>query len=508
MGFSALVTARKPGQTTLTAKADSVTATATIGVPQPIVSLAISPTSATIFPGDTVHLAVTATDAAGSTAQRPAYGWSASDSSKVGLVASNTQSNIVTALAAGTADVTASTGQLRATARFTIRPAIASVEVTPGGATLTAGSSRGYTAIVRDAEGNDIPGLAVTWASSDLSVLTITQQGTVTARAAGSARVLATVRGKTGSATVTVTGASPTVSTWRELSAGATHSCGIDTANRLYCWGANEEGQLGDGTHDASSVPRLVAGGRTYTHVSVGTSRSCATATGGDTYCWGAMYQATSDVPARVNAPSPLTGLSLANTFACALTEAGEPLCWGEGTRSGSRDPRAVPATGSFIAVTGARDGGCGLRSSGTVLCWVGTGFTSYELASGTMETLDGSASGGFVCGRASGVVNCTHTTTSGGPGGQLLYRGLGPLPGGASGVKQVSAGGGRVCALDQAGAAYCWTRRPGVSAGSDLSFVFDPGVRVAEGFTFTQLTVGDTHVCGIATSGQGFCWG
>lgn len=35
---------------------------------------------------------------------------------------------------------------------------------------------------------------------------------------------------------------------FRQVSAGGYHSCGVTSANRLYCWGYNASGQLGDGT--------------------------------------------------------------------------------------------------------------------------------------------------------------------------------------------------------------------------------------------------------------------
>src|SRR5215208_7228248 len=33
-----------------------------------------------------------------------------------------------------------------------------------------------------------------------------------------------------------------------QVTTGERHSCGITTANRAYCWGFNDKGQLGDGT--------------------------------------------------------------------------------------------------------------------------------------------------------------------------------------------------------------------------------------------------------------------
>lgn len=40
-----------------------------------------------------------------------------------------------------------------------------------------------------------------------------------------------------------------------KLSIGSTHTCGIKTDNRLYCWGANSSGQIGDNTTTDRSSP-------------------------------------------------------------------------------------------------------------------------------------------------------------------------------------------------------------------------------------------------------------
>lgn len=46
---------------------------------------------------------------------------------------------------------------------------------------------------------------------------------------------------------------------WRTLSAGAGHTCGVDAAGGLWCWGANARGQLGDGTLRDRAAPTRVS---------------------------------------------------------------------------------------------------------------------------------------------------------------------------------------------------------------------------------------------------------
>ena len=44
---------------------------------------------------------------------------------------------------------------------------------------------------------------------------------------------------------------------WASISAGLLRTCGIRTDNKSYCWGNNDQGQLGDGTTGRASPPDL-----------------------------------------------------------------------------------------------------------------------------------------------------------------------------------------------------------------------------------------------------------
>ncbi len=59
----------------------------------------------------------------------------------------------------------------------------------------------------------------------------------------------------------------------------------------------------------------------------------------------------------------------------------------------------------------------------------------------------------------------------------------------------QVSVGGGHACGIDSAGSVRCW--------GSDSN-----GQAAPPGGTFTQVSAGDEHTCGLDTSGSVQCWG
>src|SRR5207247_1798389 len=77
------------------------------------------------------------------------------------------------------------------------------------------------------------------------------------------------------------------VLSFRQVSAGGLHTCGVTTSNVAYCWGANGHGQLGDGTITLRSRPVAVAGGHSFRQVSTGDRHTCGLTTDNRVYCWG-----------------------------------------------------------------------------------------------------------------------------------------------------------------------------------------------------------------------------
>lgn len=92
---------------------------------------------------------------------------------------------------------------------------VASVTVTPNPASVQAGQTLAMTAVVEDADGNDLTARPVTWQSSATSTATVAagsgagQTATVTGVAGGSATITATSQGVNGTSALTVTTAPP-----------------------------------------------------------------------------------------------------------------------------------------------------------------------------------------------------------------------------------------------------------------------------------------------------------
>ena len=77
--------------------------------------------------------------------------------------------------------------------------------------------------------------------------------------------------------------------TFSTLTASNMHTCGVDTAGTAWCWGDNFWGSLGGGKVDQASgySPVAVTGGHMFTTLTAGGTHSCGVDTTGKAWCWG-----------------------------------------------------------------------------------------------------------------------------------------------------------------------------------------------------------------------------
>ena len=173
-----------------------------------LTDITVTPSSATLMVGETKGFVATALDQDGNAMPGIDIAWSSSDPT-VGTIDDD---GVFTALAAGTATVTAASGDIAGTATVTVsdeEPVLTSLNVTPPRATLAAGDSLKFIVTARDQNGNVMPAGAVAWTSSDPAAGTIDDDGVFTALAAGTATVTATSGEVAATAAVTVIAAEP-----------------------------------------------------------------------------------------------------------------------------------------------------------------------------------------------------------------------------------------------------------------------------------------------------------
>ena len=175
---------------------------------------------------------------------------------------------------------------------------------------------------------------------------------------------------------------------WVFVSTGQGHSCGIRSPGRLYCWGRNTDGQIGQGDIQPQQFrsPTQVGADADWVEVSAGQGTTCARKRDGSAHCWGSMASGTLAVgdlnprytPARV--PAFDDWLQIANgTFqTCGVRTGGEIWCAGRNTEGqiGGTDlvdaipsmQRADPTTG-WVEVRAGRFFTCARKADDSVWC-------------------------------------------------------------------------------------------------------------------------------------------
>ncbi len=175
----------------------------TVTVP-PVASVTVSLGASSIVVGRSTQATATTRAASGVVVTGRVVSW-LSDNTGVATVSDTGSTAVVTAVSAGTANITATSEGQSGPAQVTVvATAVASVAVSLASSTVGVGRTTQATAITRDASGSVVTGRAVAWSSNDTTVAKVSPAGVVTGVATGSANITATSEGQSGSAAVTV----------------------------------------------------------------------------------------------------------------------------------------------------------------------------------------------------------------------------------------------------------------------------------------------------------------
>lgn len=178
----------------------------------------------------------------------------------------------------------------------------------------------------------------------------------------------------------------------------------------------------------------------------------------------------------------------------------------------------------AFVSLTASTDNTCALTATGQAWCWG--------------DDDDGEAGGGEVTGQARTPVavyshlrfaevgaaqtaTCARALPIGtswcwGSNASLVFgdpgmaQSLVPVPtSGNLSFSRLATGGSHACGLLQSGEAWCWGNGLSGQLGKDGAFTNSASpTRVVGGHTFAGLTVGSRHSCGLTAAGAAWCWG
>lgn len=306
------------------------------------------------------------------------------------------------------------------------------------------------------------------------------------------------------------------------VDAGEDHTCAVSDRGHVRCWGRNLRGQLGRGSRDNMGDDETVSEmssislGEHAIAVSAGYAHSCAVTEAGNIFCWGANeagqlgYGDTADYGSlpkeRPDARGPVPlgakaiGVAAGAKHTCALLDGGEVLCWGRGDagQTGRGDgqswgdtPRRLPSAGKrvdlggrAVAITAGDLHTCALMDDGTARCW-GYGWDG-RLGTGSRQNIGDNEA-------VSSIAALRYPTA----------------------VTSISAGGQHTCLTTAAGEVSCFGRGAtgqlgrgeAEDAGAEFAAPSLPSINLGPKLRAVAVAAGPRWSCAVfATSLR--CWG
>lgn len=238
---------------------------------------------------------------------------------------------------------------------------------------------------------------------------------------------------------------------WQTIVTGDQHSCGLDETGTLNCWGKNDSGQVGNGTTFIQQTPAAISANTDWNNVSLGTNHSCAIKDDKSLWCWGSntSFQ-LGHSPTNSRKPS-------------LLSKTNE----GETNDDESIENEAWRATSSGNSHT------CAIKDDASLWCWGGN--TKGQIGQG-------------------------NTTA--------FYSEPTELDRDSKWLR-ISASGDHNCAIKDDNSLWCWGGNlTGQVGNGSTENVLRPSLIAETTSRWNKISLGTDHSCGIKVDNSLWCWG
>jgi alpha-tubulin suppressor-like RCC1 family protein len=496
--------------------------------------------------GATTRLTAVASDALGSPVAGARFAWTSSAPER----ATVDSAGLVTAVANGSADISASLGGVQASIAVAVVQQVTSVTVTPASPSINVGATQQFTATAYDAGSSIITGVKFLWVTANANIAIVDTTGLATGTGIGTVTITAVGRGEPGNAVLTV-GAAPTAATQLAFTAQPTTSTAGQalspavevevrdaSGNRVtsardavtLAFAANPGGGTLAGTKTVAAVNGIASfsglwidkAAAGYTLTATATPLASATSAaftinpGPPTQL--AFGTQPSNAPGNTVISPPVTA-TIFDAFGNTATGATNAVTvdfaaniWRSvfspgATLFGTKTANAVAGIATFGNLRVDKPGN-GYRLSASAAGLAGAASDPFGV---TLTVQQVSAKmGEHTCAVTSGGTYCWGYGGSGqlGDGTGTVNNDSVPrvVTGGLT-FTQVAAGAYHTCALTAAGAAYCWGNNGNGQLGNNATTSTNAPVAVSGGLTFTSISPGYSHTCGVAAA-KIYCWG
>ena len=303
-----------------------------------------------------------------------------------------------------------------------------------------------------------------------------------------------------------------------QVSSGGSHSCGVSSDNKAYCWGTDSNGQMGNGditgyqpTPGAVDTSGVLSG-KTVIKVVTGNNHACALSSEGLAYCWGRGVEgqlgsvgfiSSSAVPVAVDMGGSLAGKTFIDITSgvhhtCAISSDYKAYCWGYDFDG---------ELGNSSGIVGNVDYPYAVDTSGAL-----AGKTILSIAAGAYHTCAIASDNQAYCWGSDSNGQIGNGATTGDQGSPVAVVTSGVLSGKT--ITSLSSGGNHTCSIASDNLAYCWgvdvngELGNGATTGDQVNPVAVDTSGVLSGKTVMSISAAYAHTCVVSSDYQTYCWG